>query len=167
MPELNPGAFAHFLRHACTASKAHLDRKEVHHEIRKQVEKVREVAVEKKPEKNIDNEIKRLNDKIDLVLQKESMMLEKETAAISKLGSDEVRIKALVKRMKETEQQLQQARQERDMAMRQNKEDVKILMEAIGSIKSRLSKLMQEEKSREERHRIIDEKVSKAIHPSP
>ncbi|MEA2038021.1 MAG: hypothetical protein U9O94_11035 [Nanoarchaeota archaeon] len=69
---LNPGRLKNFVKHVCVIAKKHKDREFARTDMYKQIQKIKKFSSKKK---EMDQELKELNNKINLVLEKEAELL--------------------------------------------------------------------------------------------
>jgi len=128
---IHPERLKSFVRHVCVVAKKHKDRGKARVELRKQVERVKRFSSEKK---GIDKELKELDGKISLVLEKERQLLgiEKEDNAVSK---------ALMNNVME------------------NKEKINKINESINDMRQRLQDYIEMKTERERRISQLEKKI--------
>jgi len=124
--KIHPKKLKSFVRHVCVIAKKHKDRETARGELQKQVKRIKRFSSKKK---EMDEELKELNRKISLVLEKETQLLGIEQG--ESFGAKEL-MKDVI----------------------ENKERIRQINESINQIKERLEDYI---KIKTERERRIDE----------
>ncbi len=97
---INPDSLKSFTKHLCIIAKKHSDREAAHEDLDNQLSRIRRLSISKKATKNsLKNEIKKLENKISLVLQKE--------AELFRVGKVE---NLLIQKLKDRVEELEQLR---------------------------------------------------------
>lgn len=153
---LSPTTFKSLVRHLCIVTKKHEDRELAKQRLKQQLQKVKQVSLLGKKRWVIEEELKRLENKIADVLTKELEIL--------RLGrEDSTTIRGLKDRIVRLEFQLDEARSYKGLELSSN-EKIEQLNNALSEMKEKLDSLVKTKQGRKrERKKVKTSKLKSKI----
>ncbi|MBI2208741.1 hypothetical protein HYU50_04555 [Candidatus Woesearchaeota archaeon] len=152
LEHISPSQVKSFFTNLCAASRRCEKKYHDIQDLGNQLEKTKKYL-----KGNLDTgDIPRLKSKINEVLESEKKILGYKRAETAKE-------KRLSEKIDELEHELQQARQERDNAIEQNRKQIHELNAALSSIKMRMETFIERKKERETRIRELEKKVKNKV----
>lgn len=152
LEHISPSHVKRFFASLCAVSGRYEKKLHAIKDLDNQLEKIKKYSKGK-----LDaGDIPRLKSKINEVLESEKKILGHTRAETAKE-------KGLLEKIDELEHELQQAKQERDNAIEQNRKQIHELNDALLSIKMRMENLIEHKKEREERIMELEKKIKSKV----
>ncbi len=149
LENINPEYLKGFLKHISIINNEIKSRRQAHHELRRQIDKVKAA-----PKKWIrDKEVKELQNKVNDVIEKEKNLLRYE--------DDKKTIDRLLDKIKLLESELAVVKRQRDEAISENEKEILALRKSLSSIRSRMSAFIKAKEERDKRLRYLEQKIQK------
>jgi len=147
---INPDSLKRFTKHLCLIAKKHSDREKAHQEMTDQLSRIKTISTHNKLAKTtLKNEIKKLESKIEVVLQKE--------AELHKAGKiDRMMISLLKAKIEELEQGKANARNKRDS-------ELSSINRALASLQKRQNRALNSKRLNEVKSKPLSEDIKDQI----
>lgn len=146
---INPEGLKKFVRHLCVVSKKYDDRESARKGLKTQIKKVKTISLAKNPKRwLVEKELKALNDKISLVLEKESKLLgieEKDSALIAELQN-----------------KIQRLESEIVGRERSGEEKIKEMSDALTALREKVKQVAELKTGREQRIKELERRIKGA-----
>ena len=148
---ISPNKLRNFFKHICIVAGRYKDRELANSNFKKQVRRTK--SIPKEPKKGrIDQEVKKLEDTISEVLDKETKLRKAE----KKQGYE---VKELKERVKLLEEQLEATKRSRDIQLSENRAKIKKLIDRVANLKSQVDKLVEIKIAKQRRETELDRKI--------
>ena len=153
---IDPAALKEFVRHVCIVIKKHHEREEARTGLERQIKKVKTISLAKNPKRwLIEKELKVLNNKISLALEKESKLLgmgEKDSAVILELKN----------KIQQLERELIEKERSETEGLTKNKEKIEEMDYTLKALKSKIEEIAVVKVEREKRIKELERRIKGA-----
>ena len=153
---IDPAALKEFVRHVCIVIKKHHEREEARTGLERQIKKIKTISLAKNPKRwLIEKELKALNNKISLALEKESKLLgmgEKDSAVILELKN----------KIQQLERELMEKEKSETEALAKNKEKIEEMDYTLKALKGKIEEIAVVKVEREKRIKELERRIKGA-----